>query len=378
MAFCDSHRFDFDGEGHVVHKRSGTSYADRVIDGVRLDDSLHWENDQWHLVDGPIEGKPIVVGNKDSGKEILTSTESPGEGRSEGKFYRKRKIPNKKKNFPTKPKNTWHRRLSKVAQELGNLEMHTEENASADLQQVHYDIEVDKEAKELREKDEYWSQWQEKVKGNPGSYALVELDVSMIPGDFCLHLHDLDNPYDRYALRIESGMDVADQGRLIGSQCVYNMDCAGVNRTHKDPHGFIDISNRDLSYQEKAIQDDYGDWMGEKRYYFTYWDEEVQSYTWIPLAQWWRYFTIDPYEDFDRFKKIFRLPYPGGCNENNYYYHWDDLNWENVWVYMNYLRTGNEHEYHFTKGKRSYARYGGAAELQIPEIKFTTMEKYVS
>ena len=97
--------------------------------------------------------------------------------------------------------------------------------------------------------------------------------------------------------------------------------------------------------------------MTEKRYYFTYWDEEVQSYTWIPLAQWWRFFDKDPFEDFDKFKKIFRLPYPSGCNENNFYYHWDDLNWENVWVYMNYLKTGTELKYKFHKGNRSYAKY---------------------
>jgi hypothetical protein len=368
MAFCDSHLFDFDEEGNVVHKRSGTSYADKVIDGVRLDDSLHWENNQWHLVDGPAEGKPIVVGNKDSGKEIFSSTKSPGKERGEGKFYRKRNIPKKKKKkFPTKPKHSWHRRLSKVAQELGNLEMHTEDNASAEFEQVHYDIELEKEEKELRERNEYWSQWQEKVKDNPGSYALIELDVSVIPGDSC-YLYD---------------SRLSGDGRWNGGEqsfnCLYNMDCAGINREHEDPHGFADISKRDLSYEEKGVRDDYGDWMTEKRYYFTYWDEEVQSYTWIPLAQWWRYFTIDPYEDFDRFKEIFRLPYPGGYSENHYYYHWDDLNWENVWVYMNYLRTGDGHEYHFHKGYISYARYTrslsdrqAGLQPQIPIIEFMT------
>lgn len=360
MAFCDSHLFDFDEEGNVVHRRSGSSYADKVIDGVRLDDSLHWENDLWHFVDGSADGsadgKPIVVGNKGNGGGILTSTKSPGKERGEGKFYRKRKATNNNKKFPTKPKHSWHRRLSKVAQELGNLEMHTEENASAELDQVYCDIELVREEKELKERNEYWSQWLEKVKDKPGSSALVELDVSLIPGEATTLNH------------------------------LYTIDCSGINRTQRDPHGFVDISNRDPSYGEYAIKSECGDWLTEKKYYFTYWDEHASTYKLLPLSHArWR-FKEDPYDDFERFKEIFSLPNPSGSSENNYYYHWDDLNWENVWVYMDYLRTGLKRGYRFTRRCGTWrtrqqvnatSSWGGYRDLpaafhQIPKIEFIT------
>ena len=40
-AFADSQRFEIDEVGIVRHKREGNSYADKVIDGVALDTTLH-------------------------------------------------------------------------------------------------------------------------------------------------------------------------------------------------------------------------------------------------------------------------------------------------------------------------------------------------
>ena len=42
-AFADSQKFEIDDIGIVRHKREGNSYADKVIDGVSLDTTLHFD-----------------------------------------------------------------------------------------------------------------------------------------------------------------------------------------------------------------------------------------------------------------------------------------------------------------------------------------------
>ena len=128
MAFCDSHLFTISDQGVPFHKRGGDTYADKTINGVSLDDTIMWENEMWHLVPDQGVGSPTTIGCRSITKEISEKTSSPGKEKGEGKFYRGKNSPNKKNKFQTKPKLAWHKRLSKLAQELGDIEMHTEEN----------------------------------------------------------------------------------------------------------------------------------------------------------------------------------------------------------------------------------------------------------
>ena len=315
MAFCDSHLFEINEDGVPYHKRSGSSYADKAINGVSLDDTLWWENEMWtpEIADDPRPS--VMIGERAGENGIIETTLSPGKEKGEGKFYREKKIPSKKKKYPTKPKHTWHKRLSKVANELGDLRMHTEEQAWSELDDAHYEIHMAKEWKRKKEVDDYWALWKDKVDKNPGSYSLIQLDVSV------------------------KGWGLFGGG-YSGSVATYRITGeGGVNLEHTDPHGFISPDNRDLHYEQKCVRDDYDDWMTEKRYYFTYWDEESDSYKFMNMNAWWRIFEHDPFEDFERFMRIFKMPSPNK-NDDGYYYHWDDLDWENVWTYMDHIRTG--------------------------------------
>ena len=324
MAFCDSHLFTIGDDGIPLHKREGKTYADKTINGVSLDDTIFWENEMWHHVPGEDSGSVTMVGDRRVPNDIQETTKSSKESKGEGKFYREKKIPSKKKKYPTKPKHSWHKRLSKVANELGDLQMHTEEQAWSELDDAHYEIHMAKEWKKKKEVDAYWSLWKDKVDKNPGSYSLVQLDVSVKGWD--LFGGGYSGPVAAY--------------RITGE--------AGVNLEHTDPHGFISPDNVDPDYGQKCVRDDYGNWMTEKRYYFTYWDEESNSYKFMNMDSWWRIFEHDPFEDFETFKEIFKMPTPNK-NDDGYYYHWDDLDWENVWTYMDHIRTGVERSYTYSR-----------------------------
>ena len=333
MTFCDSHLFEIKENGVPHHKRFGSSYADKVIDGVSLDDTLCWENEMWMPEAEDIQQSSVMVGERSGESGIIETTLSPGKWMGEGKFYRKKKIPSKKKKFPTKPKHRWHKRLSKVANELGDLRMHTEEQAWSELDDAHCEIYMMKQWKREKELDDYWSLWKDKVDKNPGSYSLVQLDVSVKGLDF-------------------SGSVAAY--RITGE--------AGVNLDHTDPHGFISPDNKDPDYENK-VSGMPAFSCHNQRYYFTYWDEESDSYKFINMIGWWKIFEHNPFEYFERFKEIFKMPTPNN-NDDCYYYHWDDLNWENVWTYMDHIRTGVERTH-------TYYRYTGGRLPPYPRICFS-------
>jgi len=131
MAFCDSHLFEINDQGIPLHKREGESYADKTINGVSLDDTIMWDNEMveaewWTRVVCDYQ-PPLMVGERSASKEIQETTTSPGKEKGERKFYREKKVPaKKKKNYPTKPKHSWHKRLPKISTELGDLHTHTE------------------------------------------------------------------------------------------------------------------------------------------------------------------------------------------------------------------------------------------------------------
>jgi hypothetical protein len=177
MSFCDSHLFQVDDLGIARHKREGDSYAERLIDGVPLDTTLQWDSEQLCYVIDP-DDKEETVGERTVSQEVHEVTKNPGKEKGEGKFYRKRRVPKKKsKNYPTKPKpkHSWHKRLSKVAQELGDIQEHTEERADMEKEDF-YDIQAElRTRRELAEDEKNLDRWQEVREKNPGTYCVVEL-----------------------------------------------------------------------------------------------------------------------------------------------------------------------------------------------------------
>ena len=139
MAFCDSHLFEINEDGVPYHKRSGESYADKAINGVSLDDTIWWENEMWLPEVDDIRRPSVMVGERINQVEIKETSTSPGKEKGEGKFYREKNIPSKKKKFQTKPRpiDSRHKRLPKVALELGDLGWCTERIADAELDEVH-------------------------------------------------------------------------------------------------------------------------------------------------------------------------------------------------------------------------------------------------
>lgn len=105
---------DIWGEREVVHKREineKSTWVDRVINGVHLDDSCFWDEEiksvAWARFLSDQEGKsePIVVNRRDCVSDISVSeTGHSHDEKGEGKFYRKRTVNKPTKNFPTKPK----------------------------------------------------------------------------------------------------------------------------------------------------------------------------------------------------------------------------------------------------------------------------------
>jgi hypothetical protein len=369
MAFCDSHLFDLNQDGDVVHRRSGTSYADKVIDGVRLDTTLAWENSNFHQL-SETAVHAIMVGDRISDDEILTSTKSPGKKRGDGKFYHKKKTKKTKKKFKTKSKR-FNRRESKVAQELGDINMHTEYNAWIEHTQVFCDIQRAKE----KQINRYWSDWEKTVQNNPGCYAFIELKVS-------LNWH-----YDRGDLNYQNYyIHETDDGEkiIVYPEDVYDIrydiDFAGINRECEDPHRFKIALRNDSSFaREQAIAFSNGKLLN--RYFFTYWDADLEMYKWEPLNipdVWRNIFAYDPMKNFDIFKNIFELKgNEPDCSmmRSGYTYtdHLDDLDWEGVWVYMDYIRTRKRREYKFTKG--IYSTHYNSSILskyrdQNPSIEF--------
>ncbi len=112
--------FEIDEYGIVRHKRTGATYAERLIDGVALDTTLLWESATFAYYYDP-EQKEEIVGERMVSDEIQEVSKVWGTKRGEGKFYRKRRVPKlKRQSHPVKPKpcEPRHTRLSKHAEEL--------------------------------------------------------------------------------------------------------------------------------------------------------------------------------------------------------------------------------------------------------------------
>ena len=325
-AFADSQRFEIDEVGVVRHKREGNSYADKVIDGVALDTTLHFDSQGYMYYEEEPEQPPV--------KKVPIILESSSE---EVGSKKKKKKMKKNKNYQTKPKHSWHKRLSKVALELGNVSSQTEINAQMEWQ----DFWDDKEIRERQEEEAYWETWAEKVREEPGTIAYVQLDVSL---DY------YGNP-------------------------VYHIDQGGVNRDYSNPHGWF-MEEKDPEYDTIAMSGKY-----ETRSFFTFWDEEMETYMWIPYNRWSEIFDYEPTQKV--LKNIFWLSKERKEMEPDYFiggpnglsYHLDDLQWQVLWLHMDFLRTGKFRNWYYdsgSEGRRSLCNVGNnfLYNIQIPNITF--------
>ena len=332
-SFADSKHFKIDEQGNVRHRREGTSYAAKVIDGVHLDTTLHFEAQGYMYIEEESE--------QNSDKQAITVVSS--ESSSSDKRQKKKKKHYKHKNYETKPKSRGHNRLSKIAMELGDVSLKTELSAQIEEQSYWDSIEEEKRRTEIS----YWDSWKERVREEPGTIAYVELDVSLDPN----HVP------------------------------IYDIDKGGVNRDCPNPHGWFMESN-DPAYNRRRWSNN-----REERAFFTYWDDDMQTYLWIPYDMWSGIFEYEPTQEV--LKSIFWLSKERKEMEPGYFiggpnglsYHLDDLQWDVLWRHMDYLRIGLFRNAYYNGGSKIlrslshmthyYLHYKDPLfNLQIPNITF--------
>lgn len=326
MTFYDSHLFEVDEFGIARHKRSGNTYADRLIDGVALDTTLHWDSEVLCYIIDP-EEKEEIVGSRNVPLEFGEVTKNPGKERGEGKFYRKRRIPKKKnKNYPTKPKpkNSWHKRLSKVAQELGDINEHTKEISDMIINEAYEEKALRDEMKREAEDEKNLDLWREVRDKNPGMYCVVELRV----------------PLNERGLEVFD-IDLAGVDRSI--PYISHQFWLDWNDKNKDKNGFIRYINPTNV---------------RKKYFFTYWDSFEEKYRWILIGS-----GIHPdnpiylnatgipknlpitNSTLERWVEIFQWSFIGP--------EYQGIRWNDVWRTMDEIRTGESRRFIYYEGVRS-------------------------
>jgi hypothetical protein len=326
MAFCDSHLFQVDDLGIARHKREGDSYAERLIDGVPLDTTLQWDSEELYYIIYP-DDKEEIVGSRNVPLEIQEVTKNPGKEKGEGKFYRKRRIPKKKnKNYPTKPKpkHSWHKRLSKLAQDLGDIHEHTEERADMMMNEAYEEKALRDEIKKEAEDEKNLDLWQEVRDNNPGSYCVVELRTPL----------------------------------NVRGQEVFDIDIGGVDRSieyrsHLFWDDWWDKNKDDAGYIRYIMPTKV-----RKTYFFTYWNAIDEKYRWIPIGS-----GIHPDQPLylnatgipknlpvtnstlDRWVDIFQWSSIGP--------EYQGIKWKDVWATMDEVRTGESRRFIYYEGYRS-------------------------
>ena len=357
--FSDSGMFKLGPDGRVCHRRDGGTWADKVLDGVDLDKTMYWENCGYTYVEED-EGDEMV-GDRKISNEVQETTKVWGKERGEGKFKREKKVPQKRgKKYPTKPKpkNPWHKRISKVARQLDmeDIGSHTEQVADGEWNDFWDEKRREKEIKE----EAYWDSWTQEVKDFPGHYAVISVKILVDPGGVSVH----------------------------------DIDAAGVNRGNRyDPYNSRDIRHIVMDEWSKLPSVVNGPVCGTDTYvhpgfsfqqydFFTYWDEDNQMYIWRDMSKdsWWirgwrEHFDYLP--DMKKLEEIFCL--------DKQYLPWKEVNklsrwingieWNRVWARMDEIRTGTmcgrEHDYvggdDFMNRSREANYY---PKTQIPRMVF--------
>jgi hypothetical protein len=357
--FSDSGQFRIGSDGRVCHRRDDETWVAKVLDGVELDKTIKWDGEGYMYIEED-EGDEMV-GERKVSNEVQETTKRWGKEKGEGKFKREKKIPlKKKKKYPTKPKpkNSWHKRLSKVAQllDMEDNGSHTEEKAVQDWGNF-WD---EKLLEEEREEEKYWESWAKDVKDFSGHYAVISLKILVNPDGVSVHDIDgggvkRDNCYDPYNEGRDGRYAMKEWEKLpsVVGGCVQERD------TYVQP-GF--------SFR--------------KYNFFTYWDERNQLYIWESMNShnwncggWRKHF--DYYPDVEMIEDVFCL--------DEQYLPWKELNtlsrwingieWETIWSRMDEIRTGvmcgREHEYIGGDGFMNRSREPNYyPKTQIPRMIF--------
>jgi len=330
MSFSDSSQFQVDEVGVMRHKRTGNSWADKVMDGVDIDLTMYWENCGYAYIEE--EAGEEIIGERKISEEIKETSKVWEKGRGEGRFKRDKKIPQKKtKKYPTKPKPThsWHKRLSKMAIELdmGSIASHTEEKAVQEIGDFYDDYHEEKRILEEEKKENYWEGWAQKVKENPGNYGFVSVKCLTSPDGFSVH------DIDAAGVKRDNMFDIYNEGRE-GRYIIKdwdNLPSVWTEDVWQGPRGtFVDP---EFSF---------------RRYnFFTYWDEKNQMYIWKSMYKhswqcggWREHF--DYYPNIQVMEDIFCL--------DKQYLPWiaigtlskwiNGIEWHTVWSRMDEMRTG--------------------------------------
>ena len=357
--FCDSSLFKVGEDGRVCHRRDGETWADKVLNGVPLDKTMHWENCGYYYIEE--ESGDSMVGEREVADTVQEKTKGWGKERGEGKFKREKKIPLKKiKKYPTKPKpkKSWHKRISKVARQLDmeDIGSHIEQVADGEWNDLWDEKRLEEEEKEKA----YWDTWTQEVKDFSGHYAVISVKILVDPDG--VSVHDIDaagvnrgNCYDPYNEGRDGRYAMKEWSKLpsVVGGCVQGTD------TYVRP-GF--------SFQQYD--------------FFTYWDEVNQMYIWKDMSKhswccggWREHF--DYYPDMKKLEKIFCLdkqflPW----KEVNMLSRWiNGIEWNTVWSRMDEIRTGamygREQEYiggdNFMNRSREANYY---PKTQIPRMVF--------
>jgi len=304
-----------------------------------------------------------IVGDRKVSDEIHETSKSWGKERGEGKFRREKKIPSKKsKKYPTKPKpkHSWHKRLSKISIELGDVNAQTEQTANQEWGDFWDEKRIEIEKKEQAEKEkreqiekEYWESWVQEIEENPGHYAVISVKI-LVDSDG-VSVHDIDK--------------------------------AGINRGNlPDPYNSESIRSIVMSEWDRyALMNEIHGRPGfsfQQYNFFTYWDEVNQFYVWKSmnshncLCGGWRAHS-DHYPDIKKIGDIFCLDKQWlPWKEVSLLGKWiNGIDWRIVWERMYEIRMREssnrvfDSEYIIGDGWLNRSRMG-SKDWQIPRMLF--------
>lgn len=177
MGFSDSNQFRFE-DGVVKHHRVGKNYKDRLMDGVELDRTLKWDSEVMVKIIYLDDGEE-TVGERKMKMVIDESSKNHAEKKGEKKFKRERKIPVKKKKYPTKPKK-WNKRLTKVANHI-DLNHVFDDNCECEgiMDELNEKYWKEKEERNKKIDDIMYSIWDKyRVNNNSWDFLYDSSDIS--------------------------------------------------------------------------------------------------------------------------------------------------------------------------------------------------------
>jgi hypothetical protein len=329
MVFSDSSQFQLDEFGVMRHKRVGNTWVDKLMDGVNIDTTMFFENCGYcYIEEDPGEE---VVGERKTTSEIK-ETEKAWNHQKEDKSKKKTKKKTKRYQTKPKPKSSWHKRISKIANELDMEAVfsHTEEKAVQEIGDFYDNYFEEKRLQEKQKEMEYWNAWEKRVNENPGEYGIISLKV--LKDQDGVSVHDI----DQGGVKRDNMFDIYNEGRA-GHYAMKEWDI------------LPSVVREDVWQGPRGTLVDQG--FSFKTYnFFTYWDEKNHMYIWKSMDNhswqcggWRDHFDYYPapwgdlcLEDIFSLDKQW-LPF----KEVGTLSRWiNGIEWETIWSRMDEMRTG--------------------------------------